>query len=107
MLKRVRIEVEADTAADCVTELFKYEHALQATEAERYGLGYTESDFVVKMPTWATSIAARDFYNEKLGRVVTEEVIEYRPDFPGYQGRRVVQYNRIDTRHYQEERHVS
>lgn len=98
MLKRVRIEVEAATADAAVEELTKYEHAIQTAEAERYGLGYTSSDFVVPAAKWGTPLGERRFYDERLGRELTEEVIEFDPGGPGYRARRVVRFVRIDNR---------
>lgn len=49
---------------------------------------------------WGHAPVERDFFNEHLGREVTDEVIEYDPELPGYKGRRVVHFKRIDTRHY-------
>lgn len=47
---------------------------------------------------WGHAPVDRDFYNEQLGREVTYEVIEYDASLPGYKGRRVVQFRRVDTR---------
>lgn len=47
---------------------------------------------------WRHAVAARDYFNEILGREVTDEVIEYDSGLPGYKGRRVVQFKRVDTR---------
>lgn len=47
---------------------------------------------------WGHAPVKRDFFNEQLGREVTDEVIEYDKALPGYRGRRVVQLRRIDTR---------
>jgi hypothetical protein len=99
MLKRFRIEVEAETAERAVEELWKYEHALQVTEAERYGLGYSDRDFAIdNVILWGNTIAERSYYNERLGRDVAEEVIEYDPKIPGYKARRVVHFKRLDNR---------
>jgi hypothetical protein len=95
MLKRVRIEVEAGSPDEAVCDLTKYEHALQAAEAERYGLGRVAGD---TFRNWGISVGQREFYNEELGREITEEVIEYDAGGPSYLGRRVVQYRRIDNR---------
>jgi hypothetical protein len=108
MLTRIRIEVEgADSAAACEEELSKYEHAMQVTEAQRYGIGYeyieTEKGINQSSAThrpWDFSVETRDFYNSQLGREVTDEVIEYDASLPGYRGRRVVQFKRMDTRAY-------
>jgi hypothetical protein len=98
MLKRFRIEVEAESPETAADELWKYEHVLQVAEAERYGLGYTEQDFVVGFNFWAATIEERSFYNERLGREIHEEVIEYDPKLPGYRARRVVAFTRADNR---------
>jgi hypothetical protein len=95
MLKRVRIEVEAGSPDEAVCDLTKYEHALQAAEAERYGLGRVSGE---TFRNWGISVAQRDFYNRELGREITEEVIEYDASGPSYLGRRVVHYRRIDNR---------
>jgi hypothetical protein len=117
MLTRIRIEVEGeDSAAACEEALTKYEHALQVLEAGRYGqlrkgsargeeaedLLEGESPYEANVRQlhagWGVSTVERGFYNEELGREVTDEVIEFVPDHPGYRGRRVVQYRRLDTR---------
>jgi hypothetical protein len=102
MLTRFRIEVEgADSAAACEEELAKYEHALQVAEAQRYGIGYEREDGTIRdarFSDWANGAVVRDFYNTQLGREVTDEVIEYDASLPGYRGRRVVRFKRIDTR---------
>lgn len=97
MLTRFRIEVEgADSAAACEEQLAKYEHSLQVAEAERYGIAY--GNVPTRYEPWETPAVKRDFYNEQLGREVTDEVIEYDPSLPGYKGRRVVRFKRVDTR---------
>jgi hypothetical protein len=106
MLTRIRIEVEgADSAAACEAELTKYEHAMQVTEAQRFGIGYEShqtdqgaSQSSAQHCPWEVSVESRDFYNPQLGREVTDEVIEYDSSLPGYKGRRVVQFKRIDMR---------
>ncbi len=99
MLTRIRIEVEgADSAAACEAELTKYEHALQATEADRYASEFPPAPVSGRFQRWSVPGVERDFYNTELGRAVTDEVIEYDPSLPGYKGRRVVQFNRIDMR---------
>lgn len=88
MLTRVRIEVsDEDSAGNCEHTLDKYEHELMAFEAGRFGLSLTGGD-------WKDMSGLR----ELLGREVTDEVIEYDPSIPGYKGRRVVKYMRVDTR---------
>ncbi len=37
-------------------------------------------------------------FRSRLQRGVTDEVIEYDASIPGYKGRRVVQFRRVDTR---------
>lgn len=114
MLKRFRIEVEEVSPAECVEALDRYEHALHQQEARRYRwqwpvtLGSIDddpgkpknADPAEEYPTpdqpWAES--ERLYYEDWLGREVTEEVIEYDPALPGYKGRRVVSFKRIDTR---------
>lgn len=110
MLARFRIEVEgAESASQCEEELNKYEHALQVAEAQRYGIGYEATETVTEgrssgsvksasFEPWSATTAERDFYNEQLGRKVTDEVIEYDSTMPGYRGRRVVHFKRVDTR---------
>lgn len=95
MLKRVRIEIEAGSPDEAVADLTKYEHAIQACEAERYGLQFT-ADLPFK--PWATSVGQRDFYHDRLGRRITEEVIEFDPGGPSYVARRVVRFIRLDGR---------
>jgi len=104
MLTRIRIEVEGeDSAAATEAALTKYEHALQITEAQRHGIGVIIEPGDERAPMfardgWKQSVVDRGFYNEELGREVTDEVIEFDPSLPGYKGRRVVQFRRIDTR---------
>ncbi len=100
MLTRIRIEVEGeDSAAAAEEALTKYEHSIQVAEYERrYVAAGREIKGTHALPVWNTPVVNRDFYNERLGREVTDEVIEYDPSLPGYKGRRVVQYRRIDTR---------
>lgn len=99
MLTRIRIEVEGeDSAAACEEALSKYEHVLQEAEINRFRS--LNEVAVPKVPAtrWDTSILDRDFYNAYHGREVTDEVIEYDSSVPGYKGRRVVHFRRIDTR---------
>ncbi len=97
MLKRMRIEVDGeDSAAACEAALTKYEHALQVVEARRYGLHRSSPS--EEVGDWDREPVDRDFFSWDLGREVTDEVIEYDPSVPGYRGRRVVQFRRIDTR---------
>jgi hypothetical protein len=104
MLTRIRIEVTGeDSAAATEAALSKYEHALQVTEAQRHGIGYVVEPGDERSPEfakdgWKQPVAERDFYNQQLGREVTDEVIEYDPSLPGYKGRRVVCFKRLDTR---------
>lgn len=117
MLTRIRIEVEGeDSAAACEEALTKYEHVIQVMEANRHGLlrkgnargeeaaelaegqSVYEANILQAHAGWGVRVDERGFYNEALGREVTDEVIEFVPDHPGYRGRRVVQYRRIDTR---------
>jgi hypothetical protein len=102
MLRKIRIEVEEDSAEACVITLSKYEHAIQQQEAKRYQYLWPsdpEGHPAIEDNAWNIGVAARHFYNGELGREIVEEVIEYDPGLPGYRGRRVVTYNRIDTRH--------
>jgi len=123
MLKRIRIEVEEATAEECVAALMKYEHAIQQQEARRYrhlwplaiaevnpitdgdqvvGHHFKETDEGVEYPTpdqpWDDGYDERGWFNDHFGREVTEEVIKYDESLPGYVGRRVVQFKRIDMR---------
>jgi hypothetical protein len=120
MLTRIRIEVEGeDSAAATEQALTKYEHAIQVAEAQRYrqvrkgrclgegsageAVDYKEAaqvpdELAQLAPVWSIPVLERGFYADKLGRKVTDEVIEYDPGIPGYKGRRVVQFRRIDTR---------
>lgn len=124
MLRRFRIEVEEETAEQCVAALWKYEHALVLQEVRRYRdlwpitlmaasqpqssdepIEHIEADVEEEYPTpdqpWDTSRDGRHWYNDQLGREVTEEVIEYDESIPGYRGRRVVAFVRVDMRsHY-------
>lgn len=120
MLTRIRIEVSGEDSAAATSEaLSKYEHALQVIEAERHGtlrMGHARGEkteifdgskgappeALVRAaqiaPDWPTPVVDRGFYNSELGREVTDEVIEYDPSLPGYKGRRVVQFKRLDSR---------
>lgn len=99
MLTRIRIEVEGeDSAAACEEALTKYEHAIQTAEYERYVAAGREIKGTHTLPVWSTPVVERNFYNGQLGREVTDEVIEYDASIPGYKGRRVVCFRRIDTR---------
>lgn len=102
MLKKIRIEVEEDSAEACVETLSKYEHAIQQQEAKRYQYLWPCNEEglppIEDLP-WKIGVAARLFYNGELGREIKEEVIEFDPTLPGYKGRRIVEYVRIDTRH--------
>ena len=119
MLTRVRIEVEEETAEACVEALWKYEHAIQIAEARRYvhlwpvtvtepGEGRpdepmepidAEEQYGIREHPWSDDNVPRSFFNSELGREVAEEVIEYDESIPGYKGRRVVRFARLDTRH--------
>lgn len=91
MLTRVRIEVEGEESASAAEEaLNKYEIAIQLKEAGRYELCHGGQSL-----DWDAN-PSRGFPRE-LGREITDEVIEYDPSYPGYKGRRVVQYRRVDT----------
>jgi hypothetical protein len=103
MLKKLRIEVEESTAEECVEALSRYEHAIQQQEAKRFQYlwpPWADYDAVpIEDMPWKIGSAARQFYDEELGREVKEEVIEYDATAPGYKGRRVVEFTRVDTRH--------
>lgn len=102
MLIKVRIEVEEDSAEKCVETLSKYEHAIQQQEAKRFQYLWpctSEGLPPIEDHAWKIGVAARCFYEEELGREVVEEVIEYDSTLPGYKGRRIVRYSRLDTRH--------
>jgi hypothetical protein len=110
MLTRFRIEVEEKTIAETIVALTKYEHALVATEAQRYWAQWphmyevrgpdreaAELDERSTFTKWDLETGDRDFFIEELGLEITEEVIELLE--PGlYKGRRVVRLMRIDTR---------
>ena len=101
MLKRIRLEVEGESAAGVLAELDKYEHALQAAEAERFGLGRDHDDSgrpYERFEGWGVSVHERNYFNEQLGREVTDEVISFDPDGPNWAGRRVAVYRRLDLR---------
>jgi hypothetical protein len=110
MLTRFRIEVEEQTVAEAVEALTKYEHALQCAEAGRYDaqwpveLTFDPGEPLEAAPSkeaftcWDKPLAEREWFNEELGREVTDEVIEFDPELPGYRGRRVVRLVRLDTR---------
>jgi hypothetical protein len=109
MLTRVRIEVEEETAEKCVEALMKYEHALHQQETRRYRLLWPisaggehvntpEEEYPTPDHPWSDDAVPRSFCNSQLGREITEEVIEYDQSLPGYRGRRVVVFTRIDTR---------
>lgn len=97
MLTRIRIEVsDEDSAAATEAALTKYEEALHQVEGRRFGLplSYEVLDLDWEKPTGERV----GNFNEELGREVTDEVIEYDASLPGYKGRRVVQFRRLDTR---------
>lgn len=110
MLTRVRIEVEEETAEACVEALWKYEHAIVQQEVRRYrrrwpihisseGPAITEEDeYPTPDQSWHDPVESRHWFNAELGREVTEEVIEYDGSVPGYRGRRVIRFARLDTR---------
>lgn len=110
MLVRFRIEVEEKTIGKTVEALSKYEHALQCVEAGRYdgqwpieltsepGEPLEAAPSKEALAYWDTPLEEREWFNEELGRGVTDEVIEYDASLPGYRGRRVVRFSRIDTR---------
>lgn len=102
MLRKVRIEVEEDTPEACVEALSKYEHAIQQQEAKRYQYLWPadpDGHPAIEDNAWRIGVAARHFYNQELGREIKEEVIEFDPSLPGYRGRRIVEFVRLDTRH--------
>ena len=109
MLTRVRIEVEEETAEACVEALMKYEHAIQQQEARRYRdtwpvefsdkhANTPEEEYPTPDQPWSDDAVPRSFFNGQFGREITEEVIEYDSSLPGYRGRRVVAFTRIDMR---------
>lgn len=114
MLTKFRIEVEEETAEACVEALWKYEYEIQRAEAKRYhdlwpvegGVrenpdGSHESwveDNYPKDHPWSDGVVPRSYFNDELGRDLIEEVIEYDESIPGYRGRRVVRFDRVDTR---------
>lgn len=96
MLTRIRIEVtDEESAAFTSQALDRYESAVCASEEMRFGrkLGQSAHEIL----DW-TSDLRFDSPDNFLGREVTDEVIQYDPGIPGYKGRRVVQFTRIDTR---------
>lgn len=122
MLTRVRIEVEESTAERCVEALWKYEHAIVQQEVRRFRdiwpitvtmseprsseepmqeiecVEVTEAEYPTPDQPWSDSVEKRHWFNNELGREVTEEVIEYDESLPGYRGRRVVRFVRLDLR---------
>ena len=56
------------------------------------------SEYPTPDQTWEAPLNVRTFFNDELGREITEEVIEFDASLPGYRGRRVVAYKRLDTR---------
>ena len=110
MLTRVRIEVEEETAEACVEALWKYEHAIVQQEVRRFRalwpvtgssehVNTDDEEYPTPDHPWSDSVSERDWFNSSLGRELSEEVIEYDESIPGYKGRRVVRFVRIDTRH--------
>ncbi len=90
MLTRIRIEVsDEDSAAATSEALDNYESAVIAAEAERYRVLAPGDDEPENLGAYV---------RQQLGREVTDEVIEYDASLPGYKGRRVVQFKRLDTR---------
>jgi hypothetical protein len=85
MLTRIRIEVSDEDSAAATTEaLDRYERAVSESEAARFGM--------------EAATIRKDVLADRLGRDVTDEVIEYDASLPGYKGRRVVCFKRLDTR---------
>jgi hypothetical protein len=110
MLTRIRIEVEEETAEACVEALWKYEHAIVQQEVRRYRdlwpvtgshehVNTAEEEYPTFDHPWSDTIENRDWYNSTLGRELTEENIAYDESGPGFRGRRVVRFVRVDTRH--------
>lgn len=94
MLTRIRIEVEGEDSAAATEEaLTKYEHGITYMEATRCQLGKGGDP-----AGWRRDLSEIPSYAEEFGREVTDEVIEYDASLPGYKGRRVVQFRRLDTR---------
>lgn len=92
MLTRIRIEVEGcDSAQQVVDDLDKYEHSIQVTEAQRVRVAYDGKE-TLHADGWEVPTVKRDFFNEQLGREITDEVIEKDKERAGYKGRRVVQF---------------
>lgn len=113
MLTRFRIEVEEETVEECVESLAKYQHALQAIEADRYRGQWPvtlttdveppgnndawEAEYPVEC-YWDMPMDERCFFTEEFAAEITEEVITFDPEGPCYKGRRVVRLPRIDMR---------
>lgn len=104
MLKRFRIEVEEVDATTCVESLNRYEGVLHMVECCRYGLLYAGGEMCepanepFTVPQWVDGESRSTFSSDKVGREVTDEVIEFDASLPGYKARRVVQFTRVDTR---------
>lgn len=112
MLTKVRIEVEEQTVAETVEALAKYEHAIVCAEAQRYEAQWPR-EFVAdplrpeehdartdpsSYSNWNMPFEEREFFAMELGRELMEQVIEYDPGLPGWKGRVVFRYRRLDTR---------
>ncbi|MGH8896322.1 MAG: hypothetical protein ACRDZ4_04685 [Egibacteraceae bacterium] len=93
MLLRFRIEVLEGSADEAVAALTKYEHALHCVEMDRYDAAIGVNPRTRLIPRWSSTVVDRSFFNEELGREITEEVIEYDNRNSGYRGRRVVHLN--------------
>ncbi len=99
MLTRIRIEVEGEDSAAATEEaLSKYEHVIHLTEMARHDHSKVDHENLPQSYSWQQPVDRRNFYGGELGREVTDEVIEYDASLPGYKGRRVVQFKRLDTR---------
>ena len=97
MLTRIRIEVSDEASTAAVTdELDRYERAITGSEATRFGRKLPQSEHELLSRT--SPLRADPDLGAFLGREVTDEIIEYDASLPGYKGRRVVQFKRLDTR---------
>lgn len=113
MLTKVRIEVEEQTVAETVDALARYESAIMTAEAQRFDAQWPheyvadplshearplEPRRVDPEPMYHWDLESLPDYALQLGRELIEEVIEYDPSLPGWKGRIVVAYRRLDGR---------
>lgn len=111
MLTQVRIQVEEQTVGEVVDALARYEAAITTAEAQRFDAQwpheYTTDPLqpgvprrLSPEPSFHWDLVEIPEYDFQLGRELVEEVIEFDSGLPGWKGRRVVRYRRLDGREH-------